>query len=198
MYHQLILDNKRAFRDCVNILAESSHVKNYSEPGIKVCKTSPRNLDWILGPHPRVFTNKRQPADTQARLWLGSWPDFWEQIDDIFLWQTDHQRLHQRMLPFPIWNRHREDFSISMEFCLKEIGVTQDSTNYPRFAVKFCSGLCNKPDKDWLSYVLPLCVPEYFQNILGHIKVFSHCLLLGSDSLLAWVDKVKVQSKDYC
>lgn len=94
-----------------------------------------RNLDWILGPHPRVFTNKRQPADTQARLWVGSWPHSWEQIDNIFLEQTDHQRLYQRMLPFPVWNRPREDFCISIELCLKETRVTEDSTDYPRFAV---------------------------------------------------------------
>jgi len=34
MYYTVILYNKWAFRNDVNILAESSHVKNYSEPGI--------------------------------------------------------------------------------------------------------------------------------------------------------------------
>lgn len=37
-----------------------------------------KNLVSFLDPH-WVFTNKSQPADTQATAWVGSWPDFWEQ-----------------------------------------------------------------------------------------------------------------------
>lgn len=84
------------------------------------------------------------------------------------------------MLPFPVWNSHREGFSISMELCLKEIWVTRDSTDFPQFAVNSAVALW----QDWQGLIVSYLFSEYSGTHKGVQP------LPPPGSLLGWVDCV--------
>lgn len=155
-------------------------MKNYSEPGTNCVEfhINPlRNLDWILGLLPRIFPNKRQPADTQATLGgqlARSLRTNWQYSS-----LTDRSsKVVPKDASISSWKHTEKVFSISVGLCLKEVWVTQDSTDCPQFAVNSAVALWQA----WQGLII-LC-PACSQNVLEHIKVSTTA---SSGSLLGWV-----------